>query len=432
MKHLGIDIGTTSICGAVIAADGHSIESVTLPNRAALDGALPFARIQDPERIVENVLSIANTLIEKHPDIASIGFSGQMHGILYTDVSGKSVSPLYTWQDARGEQIYRSGECYASYAGRLCGYKMASGYGLVTHFYNGLNRLVPDRAVTFCTIADYAVMRLCGLDRPLLHNSNAASIGCFDLKKLGFDSDALEKLTISPDFMPKVCSEAAVVGAYRSIPVTVAIGDNQASFIGSGADGDGNSILVNVGTGSQISLVSDFVDVSGSVELRPFVGGQYLLVGSSLSGGRAYALLENFFRAVAEMAGTKVDSMYPYMTRALERYKGEGLKVSTLFDGSRDDPSARGAIEGIGVGNFTPEAMMLGFLNGIADELYEMYLKMGAPAKAKLIGSGNGIRRNPQLAKSFEQRFGLPLTLSSCEEEAACGAAIFGREIITR
>ena len=31
--------------------------------------------------------------------ITSIGITGQMHGILYVDESGRGLSPLYTWQD---------------------------------------------------------------------------------------------------------------------------------------------------------------------------------------------------------------------------------------------------------------------------------------------------------------------------------------------
>lgn len=426
MKHLGIDIGTTTICGALLSADGTFIESITEPNSAFIEPSTAWEKLQDPEIIITTVRLIADQLIDKYPDIASIGLSGQMHGILYIDCEGHHVSPLYTWQDGRGELDFCEGESHTAHATRLSGYRLASGYGLVTHFYNSKHDLIPAKADSLCTVADYAVMRLCGLNRPIMHTTNAASVGCFDLRKRVFDRMALEKLTISRDILPAVSTDALIAGTYRSIPVSIAIGDNQASFIGAGADDD--SILVNVGTGSQISLVSDFVETSGSVELRPFVGGHYLLVGSSLSGGRAYALLEDFFRAVAEMTGAKVESMYPYMTQALEHYEGDALKVSTLFDGSRDDPSARGAIEGIGIGNFTPEAMMLGFLNGIADELFDMFLKMGVPAKSTLIGSGNGIRMNPRLAQAFEKRLGLPLTLSPYNEEAACGAALFGRE----
>lgn len=426
MKYLGIDIGTTTICGAVLSSDGGFVESLTEPNRAFLDSPCNWARMQDPEIILATLFELTDRLIEKHPDIAAIGLSGQMHGILYVDDTGRHVSPLYTWQDARGEQPYTTNESYASLACRLTGHRMASGYGMVTHFYNSNNRFVPAEAVTLCTIADYAVMWLCRLSRPLLHTSNAASLGCFDLKKRGFDIDAANKLSAKPTFLPSVTSDAVCAGTYRGIPVCIAIGDNQASFIGSGADGE--SILVNVGTGSQISLVSDYTDLAGSVELRPFIGERYLLVGSSLSGGRAYALLERFFRAVVGMTGIPTDSMYPFMSKALERYQGSAsLSVTTHFDGNRDEPSARGSITNIGIDNFTPEELMLGFLNGISDELYGMYLKMGSPSKTKLIGSGNGIRKNGALVHAFEQRFGKTLALAQYEEEAACGAALFGR-----
>lgn len=427
MKSLGIDIGTTTICGAVLSETNEVIEAVTEHNSASLNPSQPFERTQDPEAIVSAVRSIADRLIAKHPDIASIGLTGQMHGILYTDSTGQSVSPLYTWQDARGELNCREDESYAAYATRICGCRMASGYGLVTHFYNSTNRLIPSQAVSLCTIADYAAMKLCRLSRPIMHTSNAASIGCFDLRKRAFDNGAVETLAISRDFLPEVLSDARFIGAYRSIPVSIAIGDNQASFIGCSADAD--SILVNVGTGSQVSLISSYTEAQGSVELRPFIGEQYLLVGSSLSGGRAYALLESFFRSVVEMTGANVGQMYPFMNAALERYEGaSSLRVSTLFDGSRDNPSQRGCIDQIGVDNFTPEALMLGFLEGIADELYQMYQKMGAPVKKRLIGSGNGIRRNRALGTALESRFGIPLTLSEREEEAACGAALFCRD----
>lgn len=428
MKHLGIDIGTTTICGAVLSADGSFVEAITEPNSAALVTDRTFERLQDPNVIIATVFSIANRLIDRYPDIVSIGLTGQMHGILYLDGNGKCVSPLYTWQDARGELDCTESESYAASASRLTASRMASGYGLVTHFYNIMNRLLPAEAVTFCTIADYAVMQLSALDRPILHASNAASVGCFDLQTLEFDHTAAEKLSIAHGFMPVVTSQAIIAGSYRNIPVCVAIGDNQASFIGSGADD--HSILINVGTGSQISLVSDYVETEGSIELRPFIGNRYLLVGSSLSGGRAYALLERFFRSVALMADVKIDSMYPFMEKALEHSDGAVLHVSTLFDGSRDDPSARGSITDIGIDNFTPVALIRGFISGIADELYTMYRKMGAPEKSALIGSGNGLRKNRSLCNAFEMRFAQPLTLSSYHEEAACGAALFSRDAL--
>jgi sedoheptulokinase len=41
-----------------------------------------------------------------------------------------------------------------------------------------------------------------------------------------------------------------------------------------------------------------------------------------------------------------------------------------------------------------------------------------------LVGAGNGIRRNPLLARILAQRFGMPLYVAAHEEAAAVGAAL--------
>src|SRR5690606_18847038 len=84
--------------------------------------------------------------------------------------------------------------------------------------------------------------------------------------------------------------------------VACAIGDNQASFLGS-VPSLAQSLQVNVGTGSQISIFTPSLEeVPGLadplLETRPFPGGGYLLVGASLGGGKTYALLEALFRDI--------------------------------------------------------------------------------------------------------------------------------------
>ena len=69
-------------------------------------------------------------------------------------------------------------------------------------------------------------------------------------------------------------------------------------------------------------------------------------------------------------------------------------------------------------------------LRGMADELsacYRAALKAGCAPAGRLLGSGNGLRRNPALQRAVERSFGLPLTLAAVPEEAACGAALFAR-----
>lgn len=87
-------------------------------------------------------------------------------------------------------------------------------------------------------------------------------------------------------------------------------------------------------------------------ELRPCTESSYILVGASLCGGRAYAMLEQFYREVSGTdSGAKMYSrMQEQAEDFLEKYGKEAVwKVDTAFSGTRSDPSRRGMITGIGV-----------------------------------------------------------------------------------
>ena len=61
----------------------------------------------------------------------------------------------------------------------------------------------------------------------------------------------------------------------------------------------------------------------------------------------------------------------------------------------------------------------------MAGELFEMYKQMNAN-KCGIVGSGNGIRKNPALVKTFEKMFNAEMKVPEHLEEAAFGAALFG------
>ena len=321
MKVIGLDIGTTTVCAVVVdAKKGDVLKSVTLPNDTFLDDTKPFEKIQDPEKILSKATSLVNELLGEYDDIASIGVTGQMHGLLYTDEKGNSVSGLYIWQDASANEIYKDGVSYAQYLTELTGYKMASGFGGATYFYHTINNTVPEAAVKICTIHDYVAMKLAGLTEPVMHTSDAASYGLFDIKNACFDKNAIEKAGLSFDMFPSVTNENTILGKMNGeIPVSVAIGDNQASFLGSVSDIE-KCLLVNVGTGSQISFATKSEKAPAGLEIRPCIGENKIMVGSSLCGGRAFALLERFFRETAELVtGEKVNSAYKGIDAFLEK-----------------------------------------------------------------------------------------------------------------
>lgn len=426
MRVIGLDVGTTTVCAAVIdAGSGEMLRSVTRPNAAALVSVYPFERIQDPAVILNLCLELTGSLIGEFGPVSAIGVTGQMHGIVYLDRLGDAVSPLYYWQDESGNEPYRE-STYAGYLSAVTGCKMASGFGGTTYFYHSVNQRVPKGAVVFCTIHDYVAMKLAGATAPMSHVSDAASFGLFDLDWGGFDLAAAAKAGLDTSFFPPVTDRFEILGEYRGIPVAAAIGDNQASFLGCVRD-TAESVLVNIGTGGQVSYLTGSPEAIPGLEIRPCYSGHYLAVGSSLCGGRAFALLESFLRETAELVtGRPSGSAYP----AIDRYLAEtqppanALEVSTKFSGTRECPGERGFIKNIGTGNFTPGHLIWGVLGGICEELLEMYRAGGAAGHTRLVGSGNGLRKNPALQKLFAGRFALPLLIPRHSEEAAFGAAL--------
>ncbi len=347
---------------------------------------------------------------------------------MYLDGEGQCISPLYTWQDGRGNLPEFDGKALTEEISTLCGVKIATGYGLVTHLYNMRKGLVPKGSVSFCTIADYLGMVLTERKRPLLHSSMAASLGFFDGKTGTFQEESFRKTGGNPAILPEVTSECAVLGSCRGIPVMAAIGDNQASFLGA-AGKEENTLLLNMGTGGQISVLSEQYFEGQGIEARPFFDGKYLLVGCSLCGGRAYALLEQFFRSYMQAACGNAGPQYGLLERLAEKgmESPHKLSVVTTFGGTRTDPAAKGSITGLCADNFTPEAFACGVLSGMAQELFEMYRVIQAHTGIRadrLIASGNGLRKNKVLQEICAEMFGAELRLAPCEEEAACGAAI--------
>lgn len=405
MHIIGIDIGTTSICGILSDAEtGTLLKSETVNSNAFIQGDKPFEKIQSPEKIISEAMKILNGLVT--PETVAVGVTGQMHGIVYLDSEGGALSPLYTWQDERGNEKYKD----TTYAGFLGSY---SGYGNVTDFYNRENGLCPAGAVTYCTIHDYFVMKLCALKRPVIHSSDAASFGLYDIKNNRFDYP----LDID------IVNGWHIAGEWRGIPVSVAVGDNQASVFSTLADSD--NVLLNVGTGSQVSVVSDSIVQGENIETRPYFDGKYLAVGAALCGGRAYSLLKDFYsKVIGYVSEVSEKQIYSIMDKMLSEIDTCSVRVDTRFAGTRKDSGISGGIAGITTGNFTPAEITLGVLEGMVSELYGMYLQMGAN-KSGVVTSGNGIRKNPRLIEAVGRKFGTGVKIPCHKEEAAVGAALF-------
>jgi sugar (pentulose or hexulose) kinase len=190
-------------------------------------------------------------------------------------------------------------------------------------------------------------------------------------------------------------------------------------------------VLINIGTGGQVSAYVDRAMPTEGLEARPHVDGKYLLVGAGLVGGRSYAWLREVFREVgrAFFGGRGDEDLYDEMTRLAAAVPPgcEGLRCEPLFTGTRREPDRRGVWSGVGATNFTPGHVARALLEGVAEQFRLMYGEMerlGAGGRTRLIGAGNGIRKNPLLREILADAFGMRMRTPAHREEAAFGAAL--------
>ena len=210
MQTEGIDIGTTTISGVVLEKNGTQkpriLKAKTIENGSFLTTTKDWERIQDAEKIVKKSRQMLDDFLDEYPEVEKIGLTGQMHGIVYIDKEGTCVSPLYTWQDARGSLCEENNGSLTEEIQQTCNVQVASGYGIVTHIYNLRHHLIPDTAVSFCTIMDYFGMQLTGRKKAMVHASNGASFGFFNVQKNAFMTEELYKMGVEEQWLPQVCT----------------------------------------------------------------------------------------------------------------------------------------------------------------------------------------------------------------------------------
>ena len=372
-----------------------------------------------------------------------------MHGTVLVSHDGHPLTPFIGWQDHRcDENMPGSNKSYIDRMIELAskdgfkreGCRPATGYMGSTLFWLKENNALPDEPATACFLPDYVVMRMTD-HTPVTDPTNAGSSGIFDVIARKWDYNLIRRLGIQRISLPEVRRSGEIVGGLtaeaskktrlpQGIPVSVACGDNQASFLGSVADRR-NSVLVNIGTGGQVSLwVPKYVEAKNA-ETRCYLDESYLLVGADTCGGSSYATLHRFFLDIGRaFFGAKGnENLYDEMRRQAAKVlpRTEGLRCEPFFAGSRLDPNRRAALMGMSETNFTVGHVTRALLEGIAHHFKKLYgdmLQSGVSPRRCLVGSGNGIRKNSLLAEIFSDTFNMPIKIPMNREEAAFGAAL--------
>ncbi len=445
---MGVDFGTSKIAVVLACPRRNKILAIASQD---VDSYIHLSdsrlKEQDVNRIIDAFVRCAGEVFAKREySVLSIGLTGQMHGILGIDSNGRAVTNFVTWQDGRGLLSLGNRKTVLEAMKEKGGDRqIASGYGIVTLF-DWVRTGGEKKIHKLCTIADYIGMLLTGRAVPLLDTTMADSIGSFKIETLSWDFEYISKLGIDPGYFPDIVAPGTPAGIMgkknifnipcnTEIPVSVSIGDNQASFIGSVKEYY-NTLLINIGTASQISFaLKDFKEkeiashIDGyDVCVRPFIDG-YLVAGNALSGGSSYRTIRDFFlQTGTELFGIKKeDEIWDRMNRcALGADPDTEFSVYPLFAGKRSKPDERGRIVGISEENFTPSNLIYGTLRGMIVVLKEMIDQFPLQRVRYFVGSGNGIRKNQLLREAASLVFHRDILVPRFAEEAGIGAALNG------
>lgn len=433
MNLIGLDIGTTTICGVLYSLDENRTVNTLVRDNAFISGP-EGEYLQDPDRIFADLKALLDELIDGAAGpVGGISLSAQMHGILYTDKEGRAVTPFYTWQNQRGNRLEQGRQLDTSLTEKL-GYPVYSGYGFVTHYSLHHEGLIPSEAVRFCNIGDYVCMRLAGRRRPVTDLTLGASMGIADIRGGGRSAGLKETGLGDDERIPELVSSTELLGEYRGVPVVQPIGDNQASFLGSVKD-KGGSLLINYGTAGQISFHRDsYADYPG-FETRALGNEGYIHAAFSLCGGKSYMVLANFLKETALLFGApeETDPLKIMDAMDLDFSKtpdGEGeqrIEALPLFLGERGKAESYAFFRNITDWNFNPQNTVRALVQGMIDELKRFYDPLPPEVRSPigtLVGAGNGIRRNPHLIRAASQSYGMPLSLLDLSEESCLGAVI--------
>ncbi len=382
------------------------------------------------------------TKLDSEIEVLSIGISGQMHGEVLADESGKSLGPARLWCDSRNEE---EGIELTEAMGVKMPKRITSARWLWT--IRNRNELASS-AVHMTTPAGWIAFQLTGQWN--LGIGDAAGMFPIDQSTLDYDEKLLQsfdKIANGPtpikSLLPNVrkagedggtlnAAGAAMMGLPEGIPVAPAEGDQPAALAGS-LIGNAGMVSCSFGTSVCANSVGDraFTGVSNAVDHFCAPDGKPINM-VWLRNGTTYmnSVVEMFGQAVGGDRSAGFEAVIPKVLEA--NPDCGGLLALPFMD---DEPGlgvSRGGsamIVGLNSENATPGNAVKAALLSTMFNLKlgsEILDSQGFP-RTELVLSG-GLTKTPELGEILANVFDTAVTLlNSAEEGTAWGAALMAK-----
>lgn len=436
MYLMGVDLGTSSVRVMILREDGKRMALAAQP----YDISIPRPRYaeQDPDMWYQKtVLAIQKALAEfGYParEIAALGFSGQMHGLVAVDAAGRPVRPAMIWMDQRSDRqiaaIYEKlGRAFVREQIQNTispGFLLASLCWLREEELGSFSRI---RRVMLPK--DYLKYRLSG--EICTDESDAAGSAAFDNVRRRWAVELLDRLEFGKELFPCCRSSTALIGTIclRAAKETgLAPGTR---VINGGSDqcmqGIGNAIIsegdfaCNIGTAGQISTCSGKPVFDRELRTNTFahaLPNRWNIMGACLSSGVSLKWLAHSVLGVSD---------FQELDRGAENRPAGcgGLLFLPYLAGERTphlDPDARGVFFGLTMARDRfdlARAVMEGVVYSLKDCIGVLE-EMGLVCR-RVIASGGGAN-SPLWLQMQADIFEREVYRSLSNEQACLGAAI--------
>jgi glycerol kinase len=437
---LVIDQGTTSTRAVVFddKAQLMSLAQQELPQSFPQDGWVEH----DPKLILEHVLSMAKSAIEKAKlspnQIAGLGISNQRETtVIWDKQTGEPIYSAIVWQDRRTadlcEQWIKAGlehEVQSRTGLLLDPYFSASKIRWLLDNVSGARQRAMQGDLLFGTIETYLIWHLTAGQKHLTDATNASRTMLFNIHQQIWDETLLDAFDIPANLLPSVNNNSddfglvtpSLLGA--SMPIVAAAGDQQAATVGQACFkagmmkstyGTGCFMLLNTGPQAVKSEHRLLTTTAYRLNNKP----TYALEGSIFVAGAAVQWLRDAVRIIS--SASEAEKI------ALSIDNTDGVYLVPAFTGLGApywDPLARGAILGL-TRDSGVQQIVRAALESVCYQSKDIWLAMQADGAGELdsLRVDGGMVVNDWLMQFLSDMLGVSVARPQITETTALGIA---------
>ncbi len=354
--------------------------------------------------------------------------SNEMHGFILTDDNSNPITDYISWQIDLGDEKLRQSkeieECIKKSGMPLRGSLPSCNLSyLVTCGY-----LQEYSNIMFYTLGDYIIKYLSSSE-PFASRSNAAATGLYDIVSDSWNDELIhfigaEKITFPTISSRDFCFEIDE-HVYHVYP---AIGDQQAALLGAGLT-DQDILSFNLGTGAQVSRITDKISISPLWQIRPFFNNKYLITVPHVPSGRALNVYVRFIRSILDTYGFEYtdEIIWRGIMDAVNKQKDSELKIDMGFFENAVNSSIKGSIEDIDEFDFSMEALFGAVIKQLADNCCMVADRIVPDKKdiTKILFSGGIANKFDVVRKRIEEYFPNNIVLNA-KGDTLEGLCIYG------